>query len=439
MPSSRVSEAKELSRLWKAVSGRLQIDMSAAAYKTWIEGARPLHRGAGVLTVEARSSFVAEYLRSNLLLMADGAASAVSGDDLRVEFVAPGGATTILPPSAGAPCEPPELVGRLNRRFTFDRYLPTMGNRAALEACVQMVDEPQGAVQTLTVYGVPGMGKTHLLHALAAYAYQRGSSCACLTAEEFTNRFQHALRGEPAAAEAFHERMRSLNLLIIDDLQSVAGKTKTVDEIVHTMDAVKHADGFTVIASETNPLNLNLPDRLLTRLAEGVVTALDPFDRDERRLFVERTARDARAGLPTWCIDRLAASTMPSVRFIIGMVNSAIGLHRRGMLTEATLDAELMRFAIAQSVSELSEEEVIERVVRYFEASFTEIQGRSRQGRVAQARAVLTVAFQQRGESFAAIGRRFDNRDRATVRDLFARGQRLIAERPELGVVAGIA
>ena len=416
--------------------------MNAAAFKTWVDGTRPICRDGATLTVEARSPFAADWLQSNLVLMADSAAMAASGEDLRVEFVAPGGGNS--PPAIdqsrnGTSTEPPDLLGVLNRKFTFDRYLPTMGNRMAIETCVQMVDERHGAVSSLTIYGVPGMGKTHLLHALAAYAHSNGASCACLTAEDFTNRYQRSLRGESGAVEAFHDRIRSVDILIVDDLQHMAGKPKTIDELVHSIDAVRHAGGATVVASETNPLQLGFPDRLTTRLAEGVVTALDPFDREERRLFVERTARDARAGLPTWCVDRLAAAAMPSVRFIMGMTNAAIALHRRDELTEAALDAELMHFALSQPVTALSEEEVIDRVVRHFEASFEEIRGRSRQGRVAQARAVLTVALQERGESFAAIGRRFDGRDRATVRELHARGLRLIADRPELRAVAGMS
>ena len=194
-----------------------------------------------------------------------------------------------------------------------------------------------------------------------------------------------------------------------------------------------------MVASEANPLHLDFPDRLITRLAAGLVTCLDPFDRDERRLFVERTARDLRTGLPSWCIDRLAASDAASVRFVLGGVHSAIALHRSGKLDEATLDTELMRLVVSQTGDSMPEETVIERILRHFESTFEEVHGRSRQGRISEARALLTVALHGRGESFAAIGRRLDGRDRATIRELHRTGERLIAAQPQLKAVAGVA
>ena len=249
MSSSRVSESRELSRLWQAVIGHLQLGMNPAAFETWLEGSRALRRTGDTMIVEARSSFVADWLTENLSMMVEGAVAAASNERLRVEFIAPGQRPESPPqPQSSARDQPREtpgrLVGTLNRDFTFERYLPTMGNRLAIRMCTDLVDDPSTAVSPLSVYGVPGMGKTHLLHAVTSYAVSRGRSCACLTAEEFTNRYQRALRPETGeTVQEFHQQIRTVDLLIIDDLQAIAGMSRTMDELVYTMDAVKHAAG----------------------------------------------------------------------------------------------------------------------------------------------------------------------------------------------------
>ena len=239
--------------------------------------------------------------------------------------------------------------------------------------------------------------------------------------------------------EAFHDQIRAVDLLIIDDLQGMAGKTRTVGELVFMIEAVVNAGGSVVAASETNPLQLDFPNRLTSRLGAGLITALDPFDQEERRLFVERTARDGRSGLPSWCVDRLAAASMPSVRLMLGAVHAAIALQRIENLDEGSLDTELLRLTMVQRVEDVPEEIVIERILAHFEATFEEVHGRSRRGLISDARALLTVALHQRGESFAAIGRRLDDRDRTTIRELYATGRKLAEAQPQLKAVAGIA
>jgi chromosomal replication initiation ATPase DnaA len=244
---------------------------------------------------------------------------------------------------AGSPRHPVGLVGNLNRWFTFERYVPAEGNRMALSCCQDILSESGFRMTPVVVYGRPGLGKTHLLHAMAKAAAGNGWPVACLSAEEFTSRFTNALRNR--AIEEFQSTLRSARLLLIDDLQDFAGRKATQEEFVHSIDAVLHAGGCVVVASEEHPMELNLPERLASRLSAGVAARILPFMAEERRQYVELLGREHSVALPSWAVDRIVGIEAPSVRVLQGAVNGAITLQRCGMLDLARLDTELTRIA----------------------------------------------------------------------------------------------
>ena len=434
---SHVSDARDLSFAWQAVLGRLQLEVTTHNFETWLRGTRALCVDGETLIVEARRALDCEWLNQRLSLVVRRAIADALGQDLEVSFV-PRRAETAASTAACAPvARVRSVVGNIHGAFTFARYVPGEGNRLAIQCCTALVDDTGVRISPVVVFGGPGMGKTHLLHALAARAADAGRRVVCMNAEEFTNRYMAAVRNH--TVEDFQASVRSAGLLVIDDLQYIAGKRGTQDELVHSMDAVMTTGGHIAVASERHPFDLDLPDRLASRLCAGIITRIEPFIGEERREFIDRHARDLRSALPAWTIERIANIEIPSVRVLQGAVNAAVTLLMAGQLDLRRLDLALTRLSIAEMAPAASgDDAVLDAIARHFAVKVEEITGRATMKQAREARAAAVAALQQRGRSLRQIGAVLDGRNASTIKDLVERGTALLASAPELrGRLAG--
>ncbi|MEP6871760.1 MAG: DnaA/Hda family protein [Anaerolineaceae bacterium] len=433
-PSS--ASPRDLSELWQAVLGRLQVELSAHIFNTWLRGTRALQLDGGKLTIEARTALSCEWLNIKLDAVVARAVAAQRGDEVEVEFVPRGSEAAVATlheasPAQAWPTPPAAIIGRLNCVYTFERYLSGEGNQVAYESCTRLLERDGLPISPVVIYGPPGMGKTHLLHALASRALAASKRVACFSAEEFTTRYISAIR--TGGMEAFQLSVRSVDLFVIDDLQYLAGKKGTLDELVHTIDAVSNSGGHIATASERHPLDLDLPDRLSSRLAAGIITRVEPFIMQERRDFIDHVARGLRSGLPTWAVERIAGCEIPSTRVLLGAVHAAVALSRCGRLDAARLDADLTRVAAVEAAPPGHDDRaILEAIARHFDTSFEALTGRSRVAAVSNARAIAIYALKERGRSLSQIAALLGKRDPSTISQLQVRGRQLLAADPAL-------
>ncbi|MFQ5380172.1 MAG: DnaA ATPase domain-containing protein, partial [Dehalococcoidia bacterium] len=350
---------------------------------------------------------------------------------LTVEFVTPGTPERTEARPLRRPLAP--RLGELCSSYRFDTFHVGDANRVAATICSGLTRGNTAATPTV-VWGKPGIGKTHLLHATGAEACSAGWTVACVSAEQFTNAYMAAVRS--GSAEAFQHTVREVQLLLIDDIQYLEGKRGTGDELIRTMDAVAFAGGVVVAASEIHPGRLAFPDRLRSRLQAGPAIEVGCLAPGEREGFIRSVAADLRCPLPSWAVDRIAALTVSSMRMLRGAVCLAVSLAQARCLDLPRLDLELVRQADGER--KLNDEEVMSAVARYFGVTEDEIGGRSRGGLVRDARAVAIAALRDRGTSLSQLGARFDGRDVSTISGLVDRGRRLLQSCPELvGELAG--
>lgn len=424
-------DTRALARAWHTVLGQLELELNPHTFATWLKGTRAGAFDGRTLTVTTTSAMACEFLDRRMRLVVERAAASAIGSAVTVSFVPAAGYAPASPEQPPAPPRPAArpAIGTVNCAYTFEDYQAANGNALALRACVALVDDSEFRVSPVVLYGAPGVGKTHLLHALACRGLQAGQLVACLSAEEFANRFLTAMRAERLAE--FHAEIRSVTLLVIDDLQAIVGKKATQDELVRTMDAVTHNGGHVVVASERLPFELGLPERLESRLAAGLITRVEPFLFDERREYVHRVARQRRAALPAWAIDRIAAPNLPSVRALLGCINGALALHRDQRLDPRSLDACLAAIVIRDCGAAAPGAELLERVARHFELAVDDLTGPARSARLTEARAVAVAALHRDGRPLSRLADLF-HRDKSTVSGLANRGRGLIAGSDEL-------
>lgn len=437
MPGHGMPAARELARNWDAVLGRMQFVVPVHQFRTWLKDTRALHVAGATLVVQVKTQFHADWLRENLEGELSSAVAeqfgrplglcwaAKAADDSAPALEAPRqAATSVAQASLG-------IFGQMTPDYTFDRYQPSEGNRLALEAARALADGGRWRPSPLVVHGTPGVGKSHLLQAVAWSAREQNRRVVCLSWQDFVGRFVGSLRG--GDPEAFKELVRTADLLLIDDLRDAATAPKSVEELSAAIDAVRSGQGAVLVSAEQPPKKLGLPDRLVSRLEEGLVVEVQAFTTDERRRFAEWRSRESGAELPEWALARIAEFPAPSVRVLGGAINAATGLMRTGRLNPMRLDAALAMLLMEMVAPGCRDAAgLLERIAAHFALETKDLVGRERNGRMRDARAVAAAVLRRQGLSVSEVGRQLGNRAKGTMPEIIARGEEMIASDPDL-------
>lgn len=425
-------DMRELRQIWRAALGCLELQVSRHGFATWLEGTRAVAFQDATIVVEAHNSFSSDWLNERLLPVVERALREVTGDEVGVLFV-PRGAGETVPEAlclARAPGLEKRVLGQINGAFTIDRYIQARGNEVALAGAMACLGEGDPAMDPLVVVGDPGLGKTHLIHAIAGLAAGAGAVVACLTAGDFTRRFVNAVTRRE---NALHDELGAVQLLAFDDLQVLQGKDRTAEAFADVIDAVANGGGHVLVTSEADPQELALPHRLQSRLRQGLTVRVEPFAAPERRCFVLAHAGRHGVELPDWAVERLSAASFTSVRDLQGVCNSAIAMLRAGHLGLEQLDTEIVRRALPSGPGgRRGALELLALVAEAFETTPEDLAGRSRASRVADARAAAVAVLRSNGHSFPEIGRLLAGRDRSTVLGLSVRGQAIAESHPRV-------
>jgi chromosomal replication initiator protein len=416
----------ELASVWDAVQREMRSEVTEVTFHIWLQ---PLEAAAllgGTLYVRAPEhirTWVAERFRPLLTGAAKRAGSSIRAVEVVDGDWSPAASAT----SNGTATQPAALVHEqqastgLNPRYTFDQFVICDGNRLAHAAALAVAEMPSQAYNPLFVHGRPGLGKTHLLHAIGNYvqAYGDGLVVRYATVEEFTAAFVKAMRNKDN--QAFRERFRGADVLLVDDIQFLAEKLKTEEEFFHTFNALYESGAQLVIASDRKPRDLGILEaRLQERFEHGLVAELEPPDFEARMAILRKRAR----------IDSLQEVADETLVEVAGYVNASVRSLEGALIrvvAYASLRGELATPALARQVLErlyprgeqdaaCTIEQVQEAAADLFDVSRAELLARDRTPRVAFARQVaMYVARELTNETLPAIGRCFGGRNHTTV------------------------
>ena len=409
---------EQLDAIWDRVNGELREDVPDFKFHIWLE---PLE----LVGVEGRTLYVRApdhirtWVRDRYLPLLSAAAARGFRTDALVEVV--DGAWTQAPgePESrfGPPPGPNEL--RLRPKYTFEQFVIGRGNRFAHAAALAVAEQPGQAYNPLFIHGRPGLGKTHLLHAIGNYVTRFGSGLTVryATVEEFTTEFVQAVRAKDT--EEFKRSFRGVDVLLLDDVQFLADKTRTEEELFHTFNVLHDSGRQLVMTSDRSPEELGgIEERLGERFASGLVVGLDPPDLPVRRAILEKRARlDSVAAGPE-LIEEIAARVTTSVRALEAALIQVVAY---ASLRDEPPTPDLARRLLKRLAPERTQEPctvaaILDATATQFGVGTDSLLARDRRPAVTRARKVaMYLARELTDQSFPEIGRGFGGRDHSTV------------------------
>ena len=407
----------ELRATWNEVRAELQGAVTDLTFHTWLAPLELVWREGAALRVRA-PRHIRTLVEERYLPVIRRAAEVSLGPSVTIEIVSEQWVAPADEPQDRPPSGPRGDL--LNPKYTFDQFVIGGGNRLAHAAALAVAELPGQAYNPLFLYGPPGLGKTHLLHAIGNYVqdYGDGLSVRYTTIEAFTNEFISAVHGPDS--HAFKERFRGVDVLLIDDAQFLANKVKTKEEFFHTFNALYEAGSQVVITSDRPPIDMDeLETRLRERFACGLVAELEPPSLEVRMAILrKRAALDSLAEVADETLDEVARHVTTSVRTLEGALIRVVAYASlRG--TPATPEVArrlLERFYPSCDARECTLDDVRAAAAAAFDLDPGLLLAKDRRPDVVFARQVaMYLARELTDASLPAIGAKFGGRNHSTV------------------------
>jgi chromosomal replication initiator protein len=429
-----------LNQIWQAALGTIQLQTSRQEFDTWLRGTSLIALDGGMATVGTSSPFHKEGLENRYLAPVRRSLGDVVGYPVQVRVVIAGGTSVARMDLSGATpiiAQTDEdgyfgaeravqldftnamRTGMLNPKYTFSRFIVGSSNRLAHAACLAVADNPGQSYNPLFLYGGVGLGKTHLLHAIGNYVLDRDPEINVLyvSSEKFTNDLINAIRRQQT--EEFRIRYRNIDVLLIDDIQFIAGKDATQEEFFHTFNALHSAAKHIVISSDKPPKAiLTLEERLRSRFEWGLICDVQPPDLETRTAILRAKGEQMNVYVPDDVFDFLAHKVQSNIRELEGSLNRVAAyadLHKTNINIEvATLAlADLLGSARRRRITP---EMILTAVSEHYGVDLRTLQGRGRSRNIVAPRHVAMYLLREETDcSLVDIGNLLGGRDHTTV------------------------
>lgn len=418
---------------WKAVLGKLQIQVTRPSYDTWLKGTVGLSCISGEMVIGVPNAFVAEMLDRRMHSLISKALADVLGKEhtLRFEIVGsvpPAGhdhaeshpsESPLGQPEERQPTQAMTVRGtRINPRYTFESFVVGKSNELAHAASLAVSENPGVSYNPLFIYSGVGLGKTHLLNAIGLRLSSKGLSLEYATTEEFTNGYIKAIR--EGHTDDFRDRYRSADVLLLDDIQFIIGKEQTQEGFFHTFNSLHAASRQVVITCDRPATHLMLlEDRIRSRLTGGLVVDIQPPALETRQAILGSKADAIGVHFPVEVLEFLAEKVDSNIRDLEGCLNR---ISAYAQLTSSSVSLEIAERCVndvlhsAGARRRVSEIAVLETVCGYFAIDQASIRGRGRDKPTTLARQVAMYLLREEAKlPLSAIGRFLGGKDHTTV------------------------
>ncbi len=402
--------------IWQHILEYIRRNITEVEYTTWFERIRPLGLEGGVLVLAVPTSFAMEWIRRHYAGLVQEALALLGAQAPRFEL-------RVVPTPAvqedifqANPTTTPQP--KLNPKYTFENFVVGPNNSLAHAAAVAVAESPGRAYNPLFIYGGVGLGKTHLMHAVGHSVAKRFPHLRIeyVSTETFTNELINAIR-EDRMAE-FRERYRSVDLLLVDDVQFIAGKERTQEEFFHTFNALYEAHKQIILSSDRPPKEiLTLEERLRSRFEWGLITDIQPPDLETRIAILKMNAEQRGLRISEEVLEYIARQVTSNIRELEGALMRVIAYASlNGLELTKAVAARALSEIFAPREAQVEPQEVIQKVAERFGLRPEDLVGGGRKKEVVLPRQVAMYLVRELTRaSLPEIGQLFGGRDHTTV------------------------
>ena len=413
-----LSRPRTPQEIWETALGELQVQVSKPNFRTWFSKTVGLSYRDNHFVISVPNTFAAEYLEKNQRALIEKALGSLTSPGVEIIFQVNGKTNH---QGAAAPPDLPAVAPvftRLNADYTFDTFIEGGANRLARAAALSVAQNPGRSYNPLFIYSGPGLGKTHLMHAIGQEAAARHINVICTSAEQFTNEFLTALREH--ATEEFRNKYRSLGMLLIDDIQFIGGKEQTEESFFHTFNELHNTNRQIVLTCDSPPRNVTLiEERLRSRFEWGLIVDIQPPDYATRVAILQSKAARKGTTIAQDVIELVAHEDYPNIRSMEGALNRVIAYAK---LLRAAPTVEIASKALEDvankdlKLSDITPATIVDAVAVSFQLPREALTGRQRDKDAALARRLAMYLIRKETNcSLVQIGQELGDRDAAAV------------------------
>ena len=406
---------------WSAVVGQLQMEMPKASFDTWVRPATLLQYSDNTFTIGVQNAYARDWLEARLTSTATRLLNSILDCPQQVKFVlvrAESETAAQEIEQASNPTDPHSALSYhpvFNNKFTFENFVVGSNNRLAHAASLAVAENPAKAYNPLFLYGGVGLGKTHLLHAIGRACAEKNLNVLYVSSEEFTNDLINSIRTH--STQAFRGRYRSMDVLLIDDIQFIAGKESTQEEFFHTFNTLHGQNKQIVISSDRPPKSLvTLEERLRSRFEWGLTADIQQADLETRLAILKTKAERAGRSVPMEILEFIARQIQSNIRELEGALTRVLAYSD---LRNEPLNAELASIALVDFMpkhASVETKHVIGAVSRAFGVSTEQLVSKDRSQGIALPRQIAMYLMRQEANaSLPQIGASLGGRDHTTV------------------------
>ncbi len=409
---------------WQNLISQLQTEMSKAAFDTWVRSAELVSFENDVFSIGVQNAYARDWLESRLTSTITRLLTGMMNIPITVQFMVwhkesqtEKSNQAEIPHTNGSSLNKNDLIlsNPLNARYSFSNFVVGASNRLAHAACMAVAENPARAYNPLFLYGGVGLGKTHLLHAIGNTAINNGLRVMYVSSEEFTNDLINAIRAHNT--QSFRERYRNIDVMLIDDIQFIAGKESTQEEFFHTFNTLHGQDKQIVISSDRPPKAMNtLEERLRSRFEWGLIVDIQPPDLETRTAILRSKAERTGRIVPNDILDVIARQIQSNIRELEGALTRVLAYSD---LSNKSLSIELVNVALADLLPKrenLEPNHILSLVATEFGVDQVRMLGRERSRDIALPRQVAMYLLREEANiSLPQIGETLGGRDHTTV------------------------
>jgi len=416
----------DANQLWQTALGQLELQLDRPTYETWIKDTEVISYEDDVLVIGAHSAYAKDWLENRLYGDIQRTVTNIANRTTSLRFIvqrnAHDGESSLKPLGKATPSyqkREPKTKGngtsRLNPKYRFGNFIVGQSNRLAHAGCLAVAENPGLSYNPLFIYGGVGLGKTHLLHAMGNRGFREQKKVLYVSAETFTNGLINAIRNQ--TTDDFRAKYRTIDILLLDDVQFLINKERTQEEFFHTFNDLYHENRQIVLSSDRPPKAfVGLEERLRSRFEWGLTADIQPPDLETRMAIVVSKAEALNVTLPNEVVEFVAQQSHSNIRELEGSLNSVLALTRMMDYPISLETAEKALGHTTQLTKELTIDNILNTVAEYFGLRVDDLTGRRRTRAISMPRQVgMYLARELTDLSFPQIGEKLGGRDHTTI------------------------